>query len=80
MVPAFDKAAFSLAVGEVSDLVETNFGYHIIKVTEKQQARTLTLDEVKPRLQQYLEHQNREQQTDAFVAALRAKGKVEVFI
>jgi peptidyl-prolyl cis-trans isomerase C len=80
MVPAFDKAAFSLPVNQVSDLVETNFGYHIIKVTEKQQARTLTLDEVKPRLQQFLENQNREQQTDAFVASLRAKGKVEVFI
>ena len=80
MVGPFDQAAFTLPPGQISDLVETTFGYHIIKVAEKQAGRTIPLDEVRPRLQQFLENQNREQQTDAFVDSLRAKGKVEILI
>src|SRR5262245_13283217 len=46
MVPEFNEVAFKLAPGKVSDLVETQFGFHIIKVVEKQEARTVPLDEV----------------------------------
>ena len=80
MVPQFDGAAFSLKPGAVSSVVETDFGYHIIKVLEKQPGRTVPIDEAKPRIEQYLETQNREKQTAAFVNGLRAKGKIELFI
>jgi peptidyl-prolyl cis-trans isomerase C len=80
MVGPFNDVAFSLKPGTVSDIVETEFGYHIIKVLEKQPGRTVPLDEVKPKIQQFLEAQNREKQTAAFVSGLRSKGKVEVFI
>jgi len=80
MVPQFNEVAFSLKPGAVSKVVETDFGYHIIKVIEKQPGRTVPLDEAKPRIEQYLEAQNREKQTASFVNGLRAKGKVEVFI
>jgi peptidyl-prolyl cis-trans isomerase C len=80
MVGPFNDAAFSLPIGATSDLVETNFGYHIIRVAEKQQGRTVPLEEVRPQVEEYLKNVNREQQTDAFVASLKAKGKVEIFI
>jgi peptidyl-prolyl cis-trans isomerase C len=80
MVGPFDQAAFALKPGETSDLVETQFGYHIIRLTEKQDARTVPIDEVRLQIQQFLENQNRQEATQAFVEALKAKGKVEIFI
>ena len=46
-VPEFEKAAFSLNKGETSDLVKTQYGFHIIKVIDKENAHTQTFDEVK---------------------------------
>ena len=80
MVPPFEQAAFALSVGQTSDLVTSDFGFHIIRVTDKQPGRTQTLDEVRPEIEQYLLGQNREQQTRLFVEALKAKGKVEISI
>jgi peptidyl-prolyl cis-trans isomerase D len=51
MVPEFDKAAFSMKVGEISPLVKTQYGYHIIKVTDKKPATTKSLDEVRAQIE-----------------------------
>ena len=51
MVPEFDKVAFSLPPGQTSDLVKTQFGYHIIKVTDRKPASKRTLDEVRPQIE-----------------------------
>ena len=54
MVPEFDKVAFTLAPGQISDLVKTQYGFHIIKVTEKKPATTKTLEEVRPQIEDQL--------------------------
>ena len=80
MVGPFNDVAFGLKPGATSDLVETQFGYHIIRVAEKQPGRTVPLEEARPKVEQYLENLNKETETDAFVKSLRAKGKVKILI
>jgi peptidyl-prolyl cis-trans isomerase C len=80
MVPPFETAAFALPVGQTSDLVLSDFGFHIIRVTDRQPGRTQPLEEVKADIEQYLVGQNREAQTKLFVESLKAKGKIEIFI
>jgi peptidyl-prolyl cis-trans isomerase C len=78
MVPAFDNAAFSLDVGQLSGIVETPFGYHILKVTDKKSAGTVSLDEVRPRLEQYLQTRGKSEALRTWVMQLRSAAKVEV--
>lgn len=54
MVPEFEEVAFKLAVGELSDLVKTQFGYHIIKVTAKNEAGEKSFEEVAPQIKNQL--------------------------
>jgi peptidyl-prolyl cis-trans isomerase D len=57
MVPEFDKVAFELQPGQISDLVKSQFGYHIIKVTDKRPATTKSLAEVRTQIEDQLKYE-----------------------
>ena len=80
MVPPFEEAAFALKSGEVSDIVETRFGYHLIKVVDKKPGSTMSYEEVKDNLQQYLKQQKIQEQVKLYIEKLEKKAKVEMFI
>ena len=63
-VPEFEQAAFTLQPGSISDLVKTQYGFHIIRVIERQLARTKTFDEVRPEILANLQEQEAEQLAD----------------
>jgi peptidyl-prolyl cis-trans isomerase C len=77
MVPEFEKVAFSLKPGKVSSIVETKFGYHLIKVEDHQKAGAQGFPEVEKRLMDVLKNQKTQKELQAYVKDLTAKAKIE---
>jgi len=76
MVPEFDEAAFSQDVGEIGEVVETQFGYHIIQVVAHNQAGLQPLDEVRENIAQQLKNQRFQSEAAKYVDGLRAKAQI----
>lgn len=79
-VPEFTEAMDDLDVGEVSDLIETDFGWHIIKIEERREERQKPLSDVADQIEQMILQQRNAEAYQEFLDELRAEASIEILI
>jgi peptidyl-prolyl cis-trans isomerase C len=80
MVKPFEEAAFAMKTNEVSGIVETRFGYHIIKVYDKKPEQTLTYADVKDKLNERMKQEKVEKEANQYINQLKKDAEIEKFI
>ena len=80
MVPEFADVAFAQKVGDISKPVKTQFGWHVIKVTDKKAAGTVPFDQVKEQVVSYLKSNNQREAVQAVLNKLKESAKIETFL
>lgn len=80
MVPAFEEVAFALAPGEVSDMVETPFGVHILRLEERRPERLLPLDEIREKLRDHVRRERMEDAVRREIERLRATAEISILV
>lgn len=78
MVPEFEGTAFKLKVGEVSRPVRTQYGYHIIKVTEKREGKPIEFDKIKDLVVQKLTAEKQKEVFDSYIESLKKRYDMEI--
>jgi len=80
MPEAFDKVAFALDKDALSEVVETRFGFHIIKVLDKRPAGPIPLEQVRNFITKYLQEGESKKRLAAHMVELKGKAKIEVLL
>lgn len=80
MVPEFAEVAFAQKVGDISKPVKSQFGWHVIKVTDKKAAGTVPFDQVKEQVVSYLKSTNQREAVQAVLNKLKESAKIETFL
>lgn len=80
MVKPFENAAFALKPNEVSEIVETRFGYHLIKVVDKQPEKNMAYAEVKDQLNRSLKREKIQEGAELYINSLKKDANIEKFI
>jgi peptidyl-prolyl cis-trans isomerase C len=78
MVKPFDQAVFKMMPGDISEIVETEFGYHLIKLEEKKHAKTVSFDEAKAKITDYLTQEKITINIEAFIAEAKGKATIKI--
>lgn len=76
MVPEFERAAFNLRVGEVSNPVRTRFGYHIIKITDRKEGIPVSFEEAKDAIRRRLLAEKQRSLFDSYIENLKKNSKI----
>jgi len=79
-VPPFEAAMRTLEPGELSDVVETRYGYHIIKLQDRRGGGAVPYEEVKERIEEFLKQRGLQERIEAELELLRGAATIEVFI
>ena len=76
----YEEAAAKLKVGEVSGVIKTSYGYHVIKLTDRKKAGTAPLEEIRTELTDFLKAQKEDEEVAKLVKTLQGQAKIEVLV